>query len=100
MRRTLCLSLLALTCASPAFAQSRPDSLGMTCAQARALVARHGAVVLGTGPMVYDRFVADRRFCPPGDATRPATVQTRDTPYCPVGGTCFQPQTERYFFRD
>ncbi|MGL4323102.1 MAG: hypothetical protein ACRCTD_03605 [Beijerinckiaceae bacterium] len=76
---------------SSVWAQTRPDSLAMTCAQARTLVARNGAIIIGTGPHVFDRFVASLRFCPAGDIMREAILPTRDTPACPVGGTCVTP---------
>lgn len=100
MLRFLIVPALLATATVPAAAQSRPDSLALNCAQARDIVARNGAVVMGSGPLIYDRFVASVRFCPLGDVTRPATVPTRDTPYCPVGNTCIQPFSERQLFAD
>ncbi|MGL4496931.1 MAG: hypothetical protein ACRCUX_14060 [Beijerinckiaceae bacterium] len=91
MRPAFWLALAALSLTSPVSAQSRPDSLAMTCDQARALVARAGGIVLGTGPNIYDRYVASAGFCPPGDVMRNRTVPTRDTGACPVGGTCETP---------
>ena len=72
----------------PATAQGRPDSLSMTCDQARALLRSRGAAVIGTGPHIYDRYVADRRFCAVTESTRPAWIATRDTRQCMVGYTC------------
>ncbi len=71
-----------------ALAQARPDSLAMTCAQASGLVKSQGAVVIGTGQFIYDRFVADTRFCPTFDTTKPAWLRTRDKAQCFVGYTC------------
>lgn len=95
MNRHRLLFILAVMASTSfeAAAQSRPDSLSMTCQQARSLVARAGSAVIGTGPHIYDRFVMDVRFCPPGDLTRPAAIPTRDTPACPVGGVCVPPPT-------
>jgi hypothetical protein len=73
----------------PVQAQGRPDSLAMSCAQVQGLVRSRGAVILGTGPYIYDRIVVDRRFCAPlTDGTRPAWVRARDTGRCFAGYTC------------
>lgn len=76
--------------AGPANAQvpPRPDSLKMTCAQTAALVRSRGAIIIGTGPYIFDRFVADRRFCSITEATQAAFVKTRDTPNCFLGYLC------------
>ncbi len=83
--------------ASAASAQSRPDSLGMTCQQASALVRSRGALVLGTGPNVYDRYVADGRFCNFPDVAEPAWVATRDKRQCMVGYRC-KPATDFFMW--
>lgn len=92
MRRVVVAAVAAgigwLAVVSPAAAQARPDSLSMTCDQVRALLRSRGAVVIGTGPHIYDRFVADQRFCPMTEGTRPAWIATRDTRQCQVGYTC------------
>ena len=69
-------------------AQTRPDSLAMTCAQVNGLVKAQGAVVIGTGQYIFDRYVTDRRFCPTFDTTKPAWLRTRDKAQCFVGYTC------------
>jgi hypothetical protein len=79
-----CLALLAAT---PALAQ-RPDTRAMSCQQAAGLVARSGAIVLSTGPDLYDRYVARETFCAAGYFGRPAFVPTRDRPQCPIGYYC------------
>ena len=71
----------------PASAQAMPNSLTMSCAQARALVQREGAVVIGTGPNLYDRFVTDAGFCA-SKRSQPAWIATRDEPECLVGQLC------------
>lgn len=76
----------------PVAAQSRPDSLAMTCDQARGLVRSRGAAVIGTGPHVFDRYVSDQRFCAITEGTKPAWIATRDTRQCPVGFTCIPVQ--------
>jgi hypothetical protein len=69
-------------------ALARPDSLQMTCAQTRALVARSGGIVIGTGPNIYARFVSDARFCYPTQYLKPTWIATKDTKQCPVGYRC------------
>ena len=80
-------ALLALLAATPALAQ-RPNTSAMSCQQAAGLVARNGAVVLSTGPDLYDRYVARESFCAAGYYGRPAFVPTRDHPRCPIGYYC------------
>jgi hypothetical protein len=77
--------------AETAVAQSRPDTTRMTCAAARALVMRHGGIVLGTGPSLYDRYVSSRAYCMTTEVTEPAFVQTADDRQCFVGYTCREP---------
>ena len=84
--------LLALSAAAPAcFAQERQNTLTMSCKAAAGLVAAQGAVVLDTGPSIYDRYVADRGFCQPDEDTRPAFVATSDNRQCFIGYYCYQP---------
>jgi hypothetical protein len=60
----------------------------MSCAQTRGLVARSGAIVLGTGTHTYDRYVRSINFCQINETLEPAWVPTADTPQCPVGYRC------------
>ncbi|MDB5651004.1 MAG: hypothetical protein JWL62_2524 [Hyphomicrobiales bacterium] len=78
---------LGLAC-TQAQAQSRPDSLRMSCASAARLVSTRGAVVLGSGPDIYDRYVATQQFCLPDEITKPAWVPAADTRQCFVGYRC------------
>ena len=71
-----------------AFAQGRPDTTHMACAQARGLVSARGAVVLGTGPNLYDRYVTHRGFCTPTEEIMPAFVRSGDNPQCFIGYRC------------
>jgi hypothetical protein len=79
---------LALLLPSLAAAQSRPDSLRLSCPEVRALVLRQGSVVLGTGPYVYERYVSGPAQCPVTDGTQRSFVQTRDSAQCYVGERC------------
>lgn len=74
--------------ADPVLAQGRPDSLRMSCASARNLVSTRGAVVLGTGRDLYDRYVATQGFCQRDEIAKPAWTPTADTRQCFVGYRC------------
>lgn len=86
MRRALVAGII-LTSAS-AFAQERPATPAMLCAEAHGLVERAGAVVMTTGPITYDRIVRDAGFCPLPEEPKPAFELTRDNPKCFVGYVC------------
>ncbi len=93
MRSLIVLSIVLA--GLPALAQGRPNTTAMTCAEARALVSRAGAVVLGTGGPTYDRYVLHRGFCTPSEQTEPAFVPTRDNPACYAGDRCIERLNER-----
>ena len=86
--KRIVLVLTVLASVSGAQAQTRPQTPGMSCDQARRIVFSNGAAVLGTGGFTYDRFVRDRTFCEFNESTELAFVPTRDTPQCPVGYRC------------
>jgi hypothetical protein len=90
--KTIGLALMIALTAASATAQPGPLTTAMSCGQAIALVARHGAVVLSTGRWTYVRAVRNRSFCMPTEVTRPIWVPTRDTPSCLVGGECVEPE--------
>ena len=71
-----------------ALAQPRQSTLSMSCQQARALVASRGAIVLGTGPYTYDRYVAHAGFCQIEETAEVAYEPTADQPQCPIGNRC------------
>lgn len=86
---TMALTLgLAMLPASLAFAQGRPDTLKMSCAASAELVRRSGAVVLGTGPDIYDRFVATQAYCQRDEQMVPRWLASGDSPQCFVGYVC------------
>ena len=88
MKGGMALAILILCgAAGPALAQ-RASTPAMSCRAAATLVAQHGAVVLGTGPDLYDRYVRNESFCPTGYYARPAFLPTRDNPQCYVGNYC------------
>jgi hypothetical protein len=84
--RTIVAALTLMAFTSGAFAQGRPNTVGMTCGQANSIVSQRKAVVLATGPNTYDRFVRYESLCP--DYARPAFVPTRDNPNCNIGFYC------------
>jgi hypothetical protein len=89
MKRILVASLiLILAGQTEAFAQRRPDTLAMPCAVAANIVKSAGAIVIGTGPDIYDRYVATRAFCQRDEEMVPRWVAARDTPACFVGYVC------------
>jgi hypothetical protein len=80
----------ALAASTGAIAQERPDSLTMSCAQAQGLVQRSGAIVVGTGPYVYERYVLGQTYCSREEEARPAWVATADSRQCMIGQRCVQ----------
>lgn len=84
----LALALGAGLAATPAAAQPRTATASLPCAALRALVERSGAVVLGTGPHTYERFVSDQRFCERSDFMAPAYAPAADMPQCFVAYRC------------
>jgi hypothetical protein len=86
--KTLAVALALASFASSAWAQSRPSTLSMTCAQAAGLVAARGAIVLGTGTYTYDRYVSTRTACLRDEFLDPQCVPTRDSRQCFIGYRC------------
>ncbi len=87
MRRPI-ITAAAVLLASAPVAEARPSTLTMTCAIAAATVARAGAIVLTTGELTYDRFVAQSGFCQRGQTTKQAYAPTSDDPNCAIGYVC------------
>ena len=87
-RRSIFAAFLLLS--SEALAISRYDPTEMDCAGLQELVAREGEVILRYGSSsilglpVYDRYVAGRDHCGPGEVARAAGVPSADRQYCPV----------------
>lgn len=71
-----------------AMAQGRPDTLRMSCGTTAELVRRSGAIVLGTGPNLYDRYVSSHAYCERDEETVPRWLATGDAPQCFVGYGC------------
>ena len=71
------LALAPLLLSAPAEAQ-RPDLRAMSCAQAQALAASRGAVVMTTGQFTFERFVANQSYCTREETVRRAQVTAAD----------------------
>jgi hypothetical protein len=84
----LCSTALLITAAAQA--QTRPSSLTMSCESAKRLIETQGAVVISTGPDLYDRYVRNQTFCSPGDEAVVRFIPTRDNPSCFAGYGCRQ----------
>ena len=55
--RKIVLCAAAMVIAATSFANARPDTRKMSCAQTQALIRSLHAEVLTTGPNTYDRYV-------------------------------------------
>jgi hypothetical protein len=86
--RTVLLTLPFVLVANAAFAQASPNSLTMSCSAARATVQQGGAVVMYSGPDIFDRFVSNVSYCEGNEWTVPAWIPTEDNPHCLVGKRC------------
>ncbi len=72
-------------------AGERSFTTEVPCSTIKQAVDREGAVVLFTGPHLYDRYVTSQFYCPTMTRTRAAWVPARDTATCFVGYTCEPP---------
>src|SRR3954471_17079990 len=90
LNTVFCVVAIASVTAEHAAAQARHDTNRGSCAAAQAIVTKAGAIVLGTGPSLFDRYVTSRAYCTSGDLTEPAFVPTADNHQCWVGYTCRQ----------
>ena len=93
--RTAFLAIPFILMASSTLAQALPNSLSMSCASARGLVFQSGAVVVGTGPYLYERFVTDAGYCEITQTTEPAWIPTADDRQCLIGKRCIERRLKR-----
>jgi hypothetical protein len=90
MIKFLMITLAATVLAAPAHAISRFDSQAMSCGEVQARVQREGAVILryrsARNPSLplYDRYVANGRYCLVGEVAVSASVPTSDRGHCAV----------------
>lgn len=80
-------TLFMLLAAAPAWAQ-RPNTLDMTCAEARGFVAAEGSIVMSTGRHTFERFVASPGYCDIGEHAVDGYAPTIDRDRCRVGYRC------------
>ncbi len=83
-----CAALLALASAGQALAQARPDTWRMSCAASADMVRRYGALVMHSGPDIYDRYVSSHAACYLDEETVPRWVPAADNPQCFIGYVC------------
>ncbi|MDB5543592.1 MAG: hypothetical protein JWO64_741 [Hyphomicrobiales bacterium] len=85
--RMAALTLVTLG-AQSALAQERLDTMRMTCATSADIVRRSGAIVLHSGPNIYDRYVSSQNFCFRDEIMKPTWVPAADKAQCFVGYRC------------
>lgn len=89
MRSIVLAGCISLFCAD-AMAISRHDPTAMSCDRVQATVAAEGATILRyrsattPGLPLYDRYVADERYCELGEMKARAYVPSADLKACPV----------------
>src|SRR3954454_308039 len=90
MKRAMSWALVLSTISpgTAATAQPRPLTTQMPCRAIQALVTSRGAVVLGTGPATYDRYVSSAALCDRGQGIEAAFERAADTGQCFVGYRC------------
>lgn len=101
MRMQLALAVIipfVIGSASPTFAISRYNSTGMSCQSVHGIIAREGAAIFRypgrSGITLYDRYVADERFCAGGEYAKSGTIPTKDNPGCSVRHCEMRPSPE------
>jgi hypothetical protein len=88
-RIAIALSIL-LAAAADASAISRYDIGSMSCARVKGIIQSEGAAILryrsqhNPALTLYDRFVADGRYCQSGEIATRTGVPTADSNYCPL----------------
>lgn len=91
--KILLIALPVMLVATSVNAIPKYTSTRISCERVQATIRQHGAVILTypslrqRGQMLYDTYVANRRFCRPGEIVARVTVPSADRPYCPVS-TC------------
>ena len=83
-----CLAPAVAAPRATAVVAGRPYTPALACSAAHALVSARGAIVLGPGPDLYDRYVSTDGFCQVDEVAMPAFVPSGDSPQCFVGYTC------------
>jgi hypothetical protein len=86
--RTLIASLMLISLTSVAAALERPNSLKLTCGQAKDSVKHNGVVIMYTGANIYQRVVANAKGCKNREVLDPYFTKTKDKRSCRVGYHC------------
>ncbi|KZL05909.1 hypothetical protein ACQU0X_09365 [Pseudovibrio ascidiaceicola] len=84
----LTLSVLGLVSAASIAQAALVNTGDLTASQAKSLVQDKGAIVLSTGPGLYDRYVANASYCATHEETERAYVVTKDSNHSLIGYTC------------
>lgn len=71
-----------------AAAAQQPYSPELSCRSLEKIMKSRGAVVIGTSPTEYDRYVNSSQFCYSSQHTVAAWVPSADEADCFVGYTC------------
>ncbi len=86
----LALCVFALSTTGEALAKTRIQTMGMSCAQLQAALARAGIAVLRYRSLhdpslpLFDQYVAGERYCDVDEVIVMRTVPTADRTACPV----------------
>ena len=88
--RTLLLASFMVLIAFPAAAISRYQSMSLSCHRVQAIIRHEGAAIIyypskfSSRRMLFDRYVADDRFCDSLRYPQLTTIPTADNPRCQV----------------
>lgn len=87
--RLLMVATGVLVLSAQAHAINRYTSTSMSCAEVSSTISREGAAIMRytsprTGNLLYDRYVANRSFCDPGQTTRRVSIPTAGQQSCLV----------------
>ncbi|KZL23900.1 hypothetical protein [Pseudovibrio sp. WM33] len=89
------LSLVSVASVAQAMNAPRTNTTDLTGSQVKSLVQEKGAIILSTGPGLYDRYVANGSYCSPSEETQRAYVVTKDSNHSLIGYTCVVENDER-----
>ena len=79
---SLAALVLAMVPLNYAGAQARIDSRSVSCNDLQGRLKQSGALIVSSGPNIYDRYVFDGQFCSVTQIASPSFVATRDAASC------------------
>ncbi|PSJ60522.1 hypothetical protein [Kumtagia ephedrae] len=87
--KSVLLALGLALVAGEAYAISRYNSAGMSCAEVKAVIQRDGAAIVRyrsarTGAQLYGRYVRDSRFCATSELPQIVYITSADSRQCLV----------------